>query len=123
MVRGTVQMDLVRGIRESTQKDMATSKYFKATSRQSTRKTPAHETEDDTSEKPCSPKDSSESLEKLFVEISKRNSTLSTVATDFSTIKQTMAELKATVTVIQERLEEAEERIASPFWKILQSDW
>lgn len=40
------------------------------------------------------------------------SSTLSTVATDVSTIKQTTAELKTTVTTIQERLEEAEERIA-----------
>lgn len=112
MVRGTVQMDLVRGIRKSTQNDMATSKYFKAPSCLSARKAPAHKTDDDTSDTSRSPKDSSESLEKLFVEISKINSTLSTIATDVSTIKQTMAELKATVTVIQERLEEAEERIA-----------
>lgn len=62
----------------------------------------------------ASPKSSEKnaSLENLLAEVSKMSSTLNTVATDVSTIKETTTELKNTVSAMQERLTEAETRIS-----------
>lgn len=90
---------------------MATSKYFKNSSRPSTRKSPAHEDDHVTEEAPPTPTSMPDNLEKLFAEISKMNDTLQRVATDVSSIKQATEELNNTVTAMQERLGEAEARI------------
>lgn len=47
----------------------------------------------------------------LFKEIAKMSSTLQSVATNVSTIKETTTELKATVTSMQQSLAEVETRI------------
>eukprot|EP00064_Thunnus_orientalis_P015298 superscaffoldBa00002808_g15348 len=91
---------------------MATSKYFKSSSSASTQKSLAHEDEHGAANAPLSPTNMLNSLEKLFAEISKMNDTLQSVATDVSPIKQATVELNNTVTAMQERLGEAEGRIA-----------
>lgn len=53
-------------------------------------------------------------LENLFLEYMKMSTTLQSVATDVSTIKETTTKQKTTVAVMQERLTEAETRICLP---------
>lgn len=85
-----------------------TSKYFENSSRMATRLTPAHEEDQAVADDPPP----TGNLEKLLAQVSKMNDTLLTVAADVSAIKQTTAELNNTVTAMQERLGEAEVRIA-----------
>lgn len=85
-----------------------TSKYFENSSRMATRLTSAHDKDQAVADEPPP----TGNLEKLLAQVSKMNDTLLTVAADVSAIKQTTAELNNTVTAMQERLGEAEVRIA-----------
>lgn len=84
---------------------MAASKQTKSLGSVLTHSNPAHEEEGD---EPPAPLD----LAKLFTEVFNMSSTLQSVATNVSTIKQTTNELNAKVVAMQERITEAETRIS-----------
>lgn len=87
-----------------------TSKYFKDMSRMATRNTLTANAE----RSPVSDKSAKQeiNLEKVFAEVTKMSGTLTGVAADIATIKETTTELKETVTGLQVRVEEAETRIS-----------
>ncbi|KAK5598871.1 hypothetical protein CRENBAI_002895 [Crenichthys baileyi] len=69
-----------------------------------TKRSPTHEEEGFEDGSPCG-------LDVMFIEITKMNSELQSVATDITAIKETTTELKTTVTAMQERLVVAETQV------------
>ena len=86
-----------------TELQKSASKYFKSTGHVSTWSNAQPDGNDNGKPPPR--------LESLFAEITKVNTTLQSVATDVSTIKETTTELKTMVAVLHGRLEEAETHI------------
>lgn len=74
---------------------MSATKYFKSTGRMSTRKSAPHEDNNE---------ETFPSLDNLLTEITKMSATLQSVATDVSTIKETITELKIVVADMQKRI-------------------